>query len=181
MWGPFAIGPLVAVKDGRTYEARRELVKRYAWAIPTARVIRQLARFSPIVEVGAGTGYWAWMLKQAGAHVLPYDLPTPEPCQVSSQRWTELLVGTGQEVADRHSDCTLFICWPTYDDPWSGEALATYRGSRVVYVGEGSGGCTGDKVFHEMLDTQWEERIRLDIPQWEGIHDAVWVYRRKRG
>lgn len=35
------------------------LVEKFAWAIPDNRSLRIIAEFSPIVEIGAGKGYWA--------------------------------------------------------------------------------------------------------------------------
>lgn len=49
----------------------------YAFAAPNSRALKALAELSPIVEVGAGVGYWALLLKQAGVVVVATDeLPT---------------------------------------------------------------------------------------------------------
>ena len=56
------------------HELRDELVKKYAWAVPTEASIEAIAALGPIVEVGAGTGYWAWLLRQVGATVEAYDV-----------------------------------------------------------------------------------------------------------
>lgn len=56
-----------------TYMARRVLSERFAWAVPTDEAILAIAELGPIVEIGAGTGYWAWLLEQAGAEVLAFD------------------------------------------------------------------------------------------------------------
>jgi hypothetical protein len=62
------------------------------------------------------------------------------------------------------------------------DALRAFRGHRIVYVGEDSGGCTGDQDFHELLNSEWqdaadvEEDINEDalmIDQWPGLHDYV--------
>ena len=36
-----------------------------------------IAEHSPIVELGAGTGYWAAMLARRGADVIAYDIEPP--------------------------------------------------------------------------------------------------------
>lgn len=41
------------------WRARDVLVRDYAWAIPNHEAIEACAALSPIVEVGAGSGYWA--------------------------------------------------------------------------------------------------------------------------
>lgn len=35
------------------------------------------------------------------------------------------------------------------------KSLKYYRGNRFIYVGEGSGGCTGDGKFHDLLEDRW--------------------------
>jgi hypothetical protein len=49
----------------------------YAFAAPNSRALKALAEVSPIIEVGAGVGYWALLLRQAGVAVVATDaLPT---------------------------------------------------------------------------------------------------------
>lgn len=57
----------------RGTDQRAELVRRYAWAVPDAAAIAALAARSPLVEIGAGTGYWARLLAAAGADIIAYD------------------------------------------------------------------------------------------------------------
>lgn len=55
---------------------RNALTKRYAWSIPTPHDLTWLAAQldgQAVVEVGAGTGYWAWQLQQTGVDVAAYD------------------------------------------------------------------------------------------------------------
>jgi len=58
-------------------------------------------------------------------------------------------------------------------------ALARYGGARIVYIGEGEGGCTGDDDFHAALAKQWKLAASYEIPQWDGVHDDVCVYVRR--
>src|SRR6266542_3799539 len=41
--------------------ARDTLAVRYAHAIPDEDALETLAELAPLVELGAGTGYWAWL------------------------------------------------------------------------------------------------------------------------
>lgn len=47
---------------------------RFSWAIPDERAIRILHHFSPVVEIGAGDGYWAGLVEAAGGDVLAFDI-----------------------------------------------------------------------------------------------------------
>src|SRR5262245_34518575 len=55
------------------HDLRGECIKVFGFAVPNAEAIAAIAALSPIVEIGAGTGYWAWMLRNAGVDVIAYD------------------------------------------------------------------------------------------------------------
>jgi hypothetical protein len=63
-------------------EAGEELRQKYAWAIPDARALRIIKHFAPVVEMGAGTGYWCYLLRQNGIDIVAYDLFGGAPEQV---------------------------------------------------------------------------------------------------
>jgi SAM-dependent methyltransferase len=46
----------------------------FAHVIPTHAAIAEIAACGPILEVGAGSGYWARLTRQAGAEVVAVDL-----------------------------------------------------------------------------------------------------------
>jgi hypothetical protein len=56
--------------------------------------------------------------------------------------------------------------------------LQNYNGSIVVYVGENGGGCNGCDDFHALLHSDFDLIETVEIPQWEGIHDCLFVYKR---
>jgi hypothetical protein len=58
--------------------------------------------------------------------------------------------------------------------------LKNYRGNTVIYIGEDAGGCTGNDEFHGILDREFKLINTQEIPQWYGIHDVMFVYRRLR-
>lgn len=69
----------------RAYAAgleRQALCVRYTWSIPSPgdiAWIRNQIDGRGIVEIGAGGGYWAWQLQQAGVDVVAYDPYPPGP------------------------------------------------------------------------------------------------------
>lgn len=171
-------------KIAGSFLKRKELVRKYAWAIPDENVIREIAKLSPIIEVGAGTGYWAKQLREAGADVLAFDPNPPSPlCSANpyhknTSSWTEVQRAE-EDIVCQYPDRTLFLCWPPYDDPMAARCLSLYEGQTLVYIGEGYGGCTGDDTFHEMLERDWDLKARIPIPRWFGISDSCWVYKRR--
>ena len=48
-----------------------------AFAVPSERALDLLASYAPLVEMGAGTGYWARLLQLRGVQVAAFDsVPT---------------------------------------------------------------------------------------------------------
>lgn len=158
---------------------RHELVMKYSWAVPTDEALDTIKRHSEngLVEIGAGTGYWAGLLRARGVDVVAYDLQPYDSYNADGQ-WSEVLRG-GQSKVREHPDRTLFLCWPPYNRPMAREALRYYAGDTLVYIGEGYGGCTGDDRFHRQLNLHWSEVEDVGLPQWYGIHDGLMVYKRK--
>lgn len=174
------IGPLRwedVEREVELVKARRVYVVRYAWAIPNDAALEVLARLAPIVEVGAGGGYWAGMLRARGVDVLAYDR-RPASLPWADRAWSTV-ERDGEGVAGEHPGRTLFLCWPPLGEPMAANALRAYRGRHVVYVGEGPGGCTADDSFHDLLCQHFELVEEVDIPQWPGIHDCLEVWRRR--
>ena len=164
------------------FASRDLMVAMFAWAVPNEAALKLVAKFSPLVEIGAGTGYWAHLLTERGADVIAYDNAPPATHKNNwhGQRECFFPVRFGTDVSIvGNDDRTLFLCWPPYDDPMGANCLRLYRGNRLVYVGEGSGGCCGDDEFWDLIERNWREVESLGIPQWYGLHDALTVYERQ--
>jgi len=155
---------------------RKDLCKRYAWAVPDDAAIRALAR-KPLVEIGAGTGYWAHLVAGAGGDVVAYDIK-PYTNHWCGGTYYPIHEG-GPEMAQRHKDRTLFLCWPPYDEPMATDALLAYEGSTVAYVGEGWMGCTGNLEFYDLLTELYKDTEKIRIPRWDGMHDTLTFWIRK--
>ena len=155
---------------------------RYSFSIPTEEVLTWMVGLGPIIEVGAGKGYWARMISDRGGDVIATDVLDP-----SDSRWTDggdpwhEIVIADHTIAEEHGDRVLFLCWPMYESEMATEALLAHRrggGRMVVYVGEGEGGCTASDSFFglvgEMEDITPEG---IDVLRWYGIHDHLWAWR----
>jgi hypothetical protein len=53
-----------------------------------------------------------------------------------------------------------------------------YLGHTLAYIGEGEWGCTADDTFHRQLNKHWEQTAYVELPQWSGIHDGLYIYKR---
>ena len=162
------------------WSARRKLVPKYAWAIPDEEAIREIAKLSPILEMGAGSGYWAYLLTQAGAKVFAYDNFTRKT-QKATKTWFPVKRGSFGKV-DLHSNKTLLLCWPEYEHYMASECLKRHKGKFVVHVGEENSGCTANPEFHEIVNDNHFFKLKktIRIPQWDSIYDKVFIYERKQ-
>lgn len=165
-------------------ERRRELASAFSWAIPTEEALEALARHAPVVECGAGMGYWAVLLRARGVDAVAYDLLPPGGARRNayhgrSRPWTEVGNASAAAAARRHRDRALLLCWPPYDDDaGSYAALRAYRGDTVVYIGEQDDGATGSVRFHRELRLNWTPIEEVDLPHWPSLRDRLRVYRR---
>lgn len=158
--------------DTSIYQLRKKSVVQYAWAIPTVKAIQKVLKFSGnrLIEIGAGTGYWAWMMENWGAQisVVCYDI-------YKCQEWHPVLKGN-EEMAGAYPHRTLFLCWPPYKGNMAAKAIEVYirsGGKKIVYIGEDVDGCTGG---HEDLRKYAKLAGTITIPCWPANHDKVWLY-----
>ena len=156
---------------------RRECISKYGFAILTEKALRAVKKYAPIVEIGAGTGYWAYEFQKREIDYIATE-PYPNGFHFNhSKLWVKMKKMTGVKAARKYPDRTLLMCWPSYDERWPARAIKAYEGNQLIYVGEGRGGCTGDDRFHELLDS-WDLKETINIPQWIGIHDRIEVFER---
>ncbi len=187
---------------------RDEAIARFAFAVPTDEALDAVASVSPggVVELGAGTGYWARLLHDRGVDVVAYDTdPPPSPTNpwfAGTAPWFPVEAGT-EEVVERHADRTLLLVWPTCNEDWGAAAAERFHragGEVLVYVGEPPGGATGDDRLHALLGNLhdclhcsygvldapclcgtprlWRAASTVTLPHWPGRDDDLVVLRR---
>jgi hypothetical protein len=167
------------------HERRRELADYFSWAIPTDEALEVLGAHAPLVECGAGMGYWSALAQARGVDVVAYDLMPPggraknEFHARGHPPWSRIQRGSSVTALRRHRDRALFLCWPPYaDDTASYTALRAYRGDALVYVGESGEGATGSLRFHRELQLNWTLVEEVALPRWPRLRDSLMVYRR---
>jgi hypothetical protein len=175
-----------------------------AFACPNMHAITSLKDFSQglgLVEVGAGVGYWASMLRNAGVDVNAYDkqpastffnkkasnyvgnskkMPTNE-YHGRFDAWT--VVAYGDATTSSNSKRVLFLCYPPPKDPMALKALRCYTGDRIAHVGEMRGD-TGTKEFEAELSMRWVRHCDpIALPNFGDTCYALtlWTRRGKEG
>lgn len=161
---------------------RRDFCKKYTFAIPIPAVLEGIAKYSPIVEVGAGKAYWASVLRNMGVDIIATDrYPIQQNgYQKADHEFVENMEYlTANQAIKSYPDRNVFMCWPEYNRSWAYEALKLIKGQYLIYIGELKDGCCADKKFFNYLEKHFEEVETLPLMSWVGIHDVCIVYRRK--
>lgn len=151
---------------------RHDLIDKFGFAIPNAPALELIAQHAPIVELGAGCAYWASLLQASGVEVVPID----KHPQVNA--WTDVLSGEVKDL-DAYPHHTLMMIWPPLENPMAKDALRTYKGDYLLYVGESADGCCADPGFFDNLHQDWRLLANIRIPAWPLIHDSLFLYMRK--
>ena len=156
---------------------RMKFVRTFSFAIITGAAIQLIKQYSPILEIGAGMGYWAMELSKAGVNTVATD-PTPGIYFEGCPRWSKIDLVDGLEAMEKHPDRNLLLCWPEMRE-WPAEVVANFSGKHVIYIGEPRDGCTGSSQMFDLLEERYELEVRLEIPQFQRIHDELEIWRRR--
>lgn len=100
-----AVTALEPFIDGLEWEfIKKHIVphtKRYSWAIPNDFAIQTIKKLNrPILEIGAGTGYWAKLLADQGVDILAFDNQSYHRNDEYryTQSWFNVQIGTANTV-----------------------------------------------------------------------------------
>mmetsp|Transcript_41412 Transcript_41412/g.97029 ORF Transcript_41412/g.97029 Transcript_41412/m.97029 type:complete len:428 (-) Transcript_41412:797-2080(-) len=106
-------------------------LKSVAYAIPSNEVLDEISQYAPLIEVGAGTGYWSALLKEVHeVTIQPYDAKPPNTdskddknvyFNTRSHTYTDVFPGECDwfffSHEDRYAkDHTLLMIWPNNPD-----------------------------------------------------------------
>jgi hypothetical protein len=125
----------------------------FGFAVPNDAALDALAALSPLLEVGAGVGYWAALLRATrGADVLATDATPPDGSDalsnafhVSAMPGARVSACDGAAAAAAHPERTLVLMYPyspmdaaahgAEAAQWDVRALRAYKGDTVAHVG----------------------------------------------
>lgn len=170
----------------------------FAYATPTVEALEVLASHAPLVEMGAGTGYWSGLLQQRGVDIVAYDKcpPTTETQSTSSgagrakrkeqnayhgQVPPFCPLGTGGPEVLKQPDMqsrSLFLCYPPPNDEMALNCVRFFQGDHVLHVGEWQGD-TGERRFEKELESRFVLEREVVLPNWGNSAYHLTVWRRK--
>lgn len=169
----------------------------YAYALPSPETLQWVAEATagrPLIELGAGRGYWAAQLARQDLVVEAYDVDPPSATQNPSfpaargQQDAWYKVGNLEDFALQKANLgekVLFLCWPPgWGNKMASECLIDFEnsgGTEVIFVGEPQGGKTGDDQFFELLATRWKLTSQdPNFVSWWNLKDVAQHWTRSR-
>jgi len=176
-----------------------------AFACPNAAAVAALATFAPaagVLELGAGTGYWAAFLRRRGLAVVAADIKPPgrrgkgaNEYHGSLPAWGVVQAGDAVGMARSHGrGRLLLLCYAPPPAPGrpcvalaAVRAFASAGGTRLALVGEFRGD-TASAAFEQELAQGWELVKTVPLPNYantvasltlwqKGMDSASWPLR----
>jgi hypothetical protein len=145
-----------------------DLFELYSEAVPGREAIECLKALAPLVEVGAGAGYWARILGDHGGNIDAFDR---EPRAVS---WTPVRSG-GIEVVERYPGRPVFACWPYRPTGYMPELLERARDRTLALIIAGIDNPIVGDWLGQRLRAGWTQQTRVQIPTWRERGDELTI------
>lgn len=186
-----------------------QLVDTYGWCVPDERSLSLIRSLEvPIVEIGAGVGYWAKLLRARGVRVATFDIAAPPNPPLShcfdaggekvldcAPCWKRVVHGGPEALSADFGGAALFLCYP--DDFEASSAslgqrcLDSFSGDWVVHVGELFGEClsmehapwgrTSAEEFQISLFRDFSCVCKAPLAyRWAHAMDSISIWRRTR-
>jgi hypothetical protein len=161
-------------------------VTKYGYAIPNREAISRIADFGPVLEVMAGTGFWAKLLAEeferrgikGGIVAIDNHSWSSENHDFQFGTFFPVLNGDAVDFATKEESRSLLMIWP-YMDNVGNEVVRAYKGKTIMIVTEGRGGCCGTDEMFDSLEELFDHVEDITIPCWAGVHDYLSIWERK--
>jgi len=155
------------------------LREKYAYSVLSPQILEQIKAFAPLVELGAGNGYNAWLLQQIGAQTVAMDaFPVEEgknwffstsivglPTK-SGSSFTRVIKGDSQALVD-YPQSTLLMIWPPRN-PMAMDALSVYKGKQIIVIGDKT--CCATPAFYQKMKSDWKLESTTMTGSWDANH-----------
>jgi hypothetical protein len=162
---------------------RRECNVLGMWAIVNKIMARSLSdhikiqcgRNITVLEVMAGRGWLSKALRDCGLKIISTDNQSWAGTHSFMPAVTSVITMGGKAAVKKYSNADVMIMsWPPMK-PAAGEIIKAWGDKRpVIYIGEGSYGCTATENFWNHFS--WGRPLDINgFFSWPSIHDAVYM------
>jgi len=117
---------------------RRIFVRYFSWGVISLSAINAIKKYGSILEVGSGTGYWAYELSLHGVDIIATDNFSELVEDFSPLRgpWVSIENIDAKEAIQKYRDRTLLMVWPHGYALDALETLTEVGGSTVIIIGD---------------------------------------------
>ncbi len=154
-------GETYKVIRNRLVNIRERCAETLAWGIPNDEVLNEIGKYSPLIEIGAGLGYWARLLQDRGIRIKPTDISIP----LIEDRWTRIYSGNAIFHL-KNNRRNLFVCW--VPEEIAQQAGEIFEGEYIIFAGE------------KINFPNFELVNNIPLPNWKGFTDSLQIFRRRR-
>jgi hypothetical protein len=163
------------------------LASKYAWAVPDHKALTILSYFSPLIEIGAGLGYWAKLLQEMSVDIVCFDKIVPP----KDERWTAVKKGGPEKLLDEDisGSRNLVLCYPDEDESMGVQCIENFSGEYIIHIGEliGTGslsepqkpwGRTSSAEMQQELMANFHCVLSLELQGYPHARDHLTVWKR---
>lgn len=168
-------------RDPDAWMVRAAFHRRWGYSIPGAEAVAALLALGPMVEVGAGTGYWSALLHAAGADIVATDPTSQGDVGYGFQAGAHHRVEDTDAItaAARWPERAIFCSWPTRDDDWAADMAAGLApGRKMALIVEPANGRTATPRLYDILRTDYRPLRMIALPQFPTYRDALLLVER---
>lgn len=161
---------------------RLAFTRNFSWSIPSIPAIRGICEFADsaqILEVGAGLGLWAALIRANGGNIIPTDSFTTHGTSLENT-FLEVVPRDAIAAVEEFPTEVLLMCWPPQNESCAHDALQRFQGNKFVYIGQERGGCTAEDEFFDLLEKEWNltDMSHLHL-NWKQYPDYMFFCTRK--
>lgn len=166
---------------------RDYFTQNYGWSIPDKQSLQKIKRFvgsDQVLEIGSGYGLWAKLMKEIGINVIATDVLSDleqKEYRPLDKFFTEVEDMPHSQAINKYGSANvLMLSWPPYLCSMATQSIKDFKGHKLIFIGEGRGGCTADDGFFQELENNWQKVERVDeMRRWDDIYDSLTLWKRK--
>jgi hypothetical protein len=165
-------------------DIRLEFTTNFSYAIPHSTTLTELASkligYKNILEVGAGSGLWAYLLCEIH-HVPIRATDLFNGSYLFDNRYKYLPIERLDSVSAivKYDPEVLMMVWAPLNSPMAYNCLKAFKGNLLVWIGELNGGCTASADFFNELEENWKMVDDIDMTSWRGNYDGCSIWHRQ--
>lgn len=165
----------------RRYKVRQDFIREFGFAVPCNEALSACAKYAPLVEIGAGSGFWTRLLQARGVDCIPTDPLLAYHGTIKHSAHLPNVQLQGKTAVRRFSDRNVLCVWPSYEHTWARQAAKAMRvGRTILAVTECEGGCCAENGFFAVLRQCFVNEGDVRLPQFDGLHDVMEIWRKVR-